>query len=39
MNGANPSGRSIMVAHGDAAKQIWPTESRVGTPEILVTWP
>ena len=31
MNGASPSGRSIMVAHGDAAKQIWPTEYGVGT--------
>ena len=31
MNGANPSGRSIMVAHGDAAKQIWPTEYGVAT--------
>lgn len=31
MNGAHPSGRSIMVAHGDAAKQIWPTEYGVGT--------
>ena len=26
MNGPDPSGRSIMVAHGDGAKQIWPTE-------------
>jgi hypothetical protein len=31
MNGANSSGRSIMVAHGDAAKQIWPTEYGVCT--------
>lgn len=31
MNGANPSGRSIMVAHGDTAKQIWPTEYGVCT--------
>jgi hypothetical protein len=31
MNGANPSGRSIMVAHGDGAKQIWPTEYGTGT--------
>jgi hypothetical protein len=26
MNGASPSGRSVMVAHGDSAKKIWPTE-------------
>jgi polysaccharide biosynthesis protein PslG len=31
MDGATPSGRSIMVAHGDGAKQIWPTEYGVGT--------
>ncbi len=31
MNGSSPSGRSIMVAHGDASKQIWPTEYGVST--------
>jgi hypothetical protein len=31
MNGARPSGRSVMVAHGDTAKSIWPTEYGVCT--------